>query len=364
MSNPVERTQDDQLSVGAQPVCVVVDANNWHSSALLRSPIAVALVYYLRQSGGYLGMPQVLEREWNKRAAERIDSELANYKQAAQTIETMCGFKANYVHLTAAELEEIRGRCIAELRDLFVPVPFTLEHAWRALDRVDAGLPPNRGKNQQFKDSAIWEAVLELARAYRVCLVSNDVGFYEGDYTGLANKLTAECSSLGVNVRVFRDISSCLKHLKQEKPVDFVELEWLADVIEGNVGDSLLSEASEQRGYFFSLDRIAASAMAHLTDKRDRLAIAFELTYRLINLSDSDAEVRLEPKLTLRGDCFYDTNTKEVSDIRVPELQVSFCTVEGNQVTQLSPFNPSGIATSSLRTVVSRTMRMPLKKSD
>jgi len=58
-----------------------------------------------------------------------------------------------------------------------VRVPFTLEHAKAALEMVDARMPPNGEKNQQFKDSAIWQAVLALSSDYRVHLVTNDRAF-------------------------------------------------------------------------------------------------------------------------------------------------------------------------------------------
>jgi hypothetical protein len=71
----------------------------------------------------------------------------------------------------------------------------SIEHARAALRRVNEETPPNGSKNQQFKDSAIWEAVLELAANHRVHFVTKDTGFYEGRdlKRGLAKQLSYEC---------------------------------------------------------------------------------------------------------------------------------------------------------------------------
>lgn len=55
---------------------------------------------------------------------------------------------------------------------------FTFDQAQGALRRVLDKVPPNAEKNQQYKDTLIWEAALELSRELEVVLVTSDHGFY------------------------------------------------------------------------------------------------------------------------------------------------------------------------------------------
>ncbi len=289
------------------------------------------LVYYLRQRKGFLGTPGLLEREWIKHATIVINDALAQYKKAGQTLETIFGLTFVYGLPTESEIDQTARSRFEELEPLLVRVPFTLEHATLALDRVNAGLPPSGEKNQQFKDSAIWEAVLELARTHSVYLITRDGGFYEKNGDALASVLSKECVSEAASVRLFRDISACLKQLKEEKDVNFVDLKHLADSIENIVGlfHCWLLVSEERGGFLFTDERVDAKATAYLTGEPDKLAISFKLTYRLEDRSENQSDVRLEPSLTLIGDCFFNVRTKEVRRTQgYSELQVTFGTLQ------------------------------------
>ena len=97
---------------------------------------------------------------------------------------------------------------------MLVRVPFTFEHAKAALNMVIAKSPPNMPRDQQFKDSAIWQAVLTLSRDYTVRLLSNDRGFLvdRSDPTkGLAANLLEDSRRAGATITVHCDLPSCLK---------------------------------------------------------------------------------------------------------------------------------------------------------
>src|SRR5687767_1960869 len=107
----------------------------------------------------------------------------------------LMGSADDYQVPSEAEFEESAKSRLQELNSLLRRVPFTLEHAKSALKRVNDETPPNGPKNQQFKDSAIWEAVIELSETYPVHFVTEDKGFFEGREIrrGLAQALKAEC---------------------------------------------------------------------------------------------------------------------------------------------------------------------------
>src|SRR5205814_1112798 len=87
---------------------------------------------------------------------------------------------------------------------------------------VNAKLPPNGPKNQQFKDSVIWQVVLALSADFTTHLVSMDWGFFrvrEDPSSGLAPNLKEDCRSVETVIKLHYDLASCLIVLTRETPV-------------------------------------------------------------------------------------------------------------------------------------------------
>ena len=104
-----------------------------------------------------------------------------------------------------------------ELESLFESVPLTLEHARSALRRVNDGSPPNGPKNQQFKDSLIWEAALNLAERFHVHLVTKDTGFFaDKNLSALAPELLRETAVLGRVISIYSKLQDCLEVLRSD----------------------------------------------------------------------------------------------------------------------------------------------------
>jgi hypothetical protein len=211
------RTQSEQssqrlrasakMSINKLPNCVVLDTNVWISQNLLRSPATSALLFSMIRAGSLLGLPEVIELEIKKqalRAARELRNDIA---QHTRQLGLLLGTPARHI-LDEEDLptdEQILGAIqtrISALETMIVRIPFTHEHAKRALKRVLDEIPPNNPKDQQFKDSAIWEAMLELAGERTVTFVSGDRAFFEGrDYKqGLATALEKECKERGAKV--------------------------------------------------------------------------------------------------------------------------------------------------------------------
>jgi len=317
--------QSDAELDESKPPCIVIDTNAWVSELFLRSPTGVALIYRLRQSRIALGLPEIIEREIARNAIKQMGEWKAAIEQHSRKLFAVTG-QLNIEHLPGnAQIEAASRNVTAELEGLFLRIPFTLDHARSALDRVESGLPPNH-RNQQFKDSAIWEAVLELARTHRVHFVTNDGAFYEktteGEETVAAN-LRGECERNDAAVTLYRALSSCLKSLQQGVIAKPFDSRAVASEIEKSLDRALLAEMATTSDCRFTGERISESVSAFLTGKMDELAVDFELTYRLEGAGEDEAAQALAPAMTVKGDCFYDVTTRKVSDVRASIYQLS-----------------------------------------
>jgi hypothetical protein len=151
------------MAENTKPItCVVVDTNVWRSHQMLRSPTGTALVFYLRSSGASIGLPEVIEREVEKQILARMAEAADEITDQFGVIQAVMGARSQFSLPSPDDVRRAIMSRLEELDRLFVRVRFTQEHATRALDRVNAESAPNSKGNQQFKDSAIWEAILEL----------------------------------------------------------------------------------------------------------------------------------------------------------------------------------------------------------
>ncbi|NER02260.1 MAG: DUF4935 domain-containing protein [Okeania sp. SIO3C4] len=165
-------------------------------------------------------LPEVIESEVLKhtikvgcKAVEQINS---NFKK----IEIITGKRSDYQLPDENEIQDAIKSRMKEIEPLIKRVPFTFEQAKSALQRVDEGTPPNGEKNQQFKDSAIWEAILSLLEEnYEVHFVTQDKGFFDKKNVNsnhLAENLYEECKIFSQEVFIYKDLTSCLYRLKSD----------------------------------------------------------------------------------------------------------------------------------------------------
>ena len=134
--------------------CVVLDTNVWISQNLLRSPSASALLFSLLQAKGMLGFPEVVELEVRKQALRVARENRERIVQQVRHLSDMLGTSPNQLideqdlptddQITATVQERI-----VSLEKLLVRVPFTHEHARRALERVRGS--PRRSSRTLFR---------------------------------------------------------------------------------------------------------------------------------------------------------------------------------------------------------------------
>lgn len=190
-----------------------------------------------------------------------------------------------------------------ELDPMIVRMPFTLEHAKSALQRVMAELPPNGPKNQQFKDSAIWQAVLDLAQKYTTYLVSADTGYFKDKEhrRGLHDSLQTECQRLGVDVHLHDKLDTLLDTLRPTTPK--LDYDAIAAAIRNTI-EVAEYNAAAGRGYELG-EAIKSNVKAYITEQVHELAVSFEITYRLFP-THPDVAMAQDATMLVTGTCSYD----------------------------------------------------------
>jgi hypothetical protein len=276
-----------------------------------------------------------------------------------RTIEILVGRRSSYTLPSEEDLKNVVEERIQELSELIINIPFKLEHAKRALDRVNLDAPPNNQKNQQFKDSAIWEAVLELAESYSVFFVTDDKGFFKdrNPSEGLAPSLIDECQRENFSISVYNSLKDCLKTLQEVPPP--IDLEKIAKSIELLIKDQVEKAADEKN---FSL----SSMMKHqitpfVTEKIDTLALNFAITFHLKEQAESTESERLEPTITATGECSYDINKNSPSDVRFDTIETRWLTPDGEVINPKIVFmSTSGTISIGRKRQVKYSLKEPL----
>ena len=305
--------------VAAGRLCVVLDTNVWRSELLLRSPLGVALIYALRASNGRLGLPEVVGEEMERVIVKAGSEAGADIEKGFATIQRIVGYRSRYSLPSQEVMRQSVSARLAELDPLIERVAFTLEQAKRALRRVYEETPPNGAKNQQFKDSVIWEAVLELAREYRVHFITGDNDFFEGrkPANGLARVLRSEVEGSGRTVEVYHDLSMCLAVLRRETPA--VDEPHLAAAIEEAIREDISGAAADRS--FQLLELVKSKLEVFLTEQASVLSVAFELTYRMEDAEGREGLGRTEAMAYGRGDCSYSSESRAVSEFSLDEVE-------------------------------------------
>jgi hypothetical protein len=203
-----------------KPICAVVDTSVWRAEPLLKTPLGVTLVYTLSRRGGVVGLPEVVELELKGQIVEAGREAAGKASGPLHMLHTLTDDPSLATGLPSADkLRQKVEERIAQLDPVLAREPFTVEHAKAALAMVNAKEPPS-DRNQQFKDCAIWQAVLALSLRYSTVLLTNDKAFFRNrdPEKGLAENLVKDCTKAGTNVKGFYGIGPYLKALESDEP--------------------------------------------------------------------------------------------------------------------------------------------------
>jgi hypothetical protein len=265
-----------------------------------------------------LGLPQIVEAEIIKHTVKDGIRAAARIRENLEKVKMLVGWVDDFAVPTDEMFKASAEERLRELEDLLKRVPFDFEQLEAALQRVMNETPPNGPNNQQYKDSVIWESVLELSRDYTVHFVTEDKDFFEegNPNKGLASNLEEDCIVNGREVFVHYRLESYLKSLREAVPP--LDRQRLRDQIERALIRDLRQFATDKD---FELNTLVdAPISAFLTENMYVLALSFELVHRASVVLKSGEEIAA--KLITRGECSYNLRDKAVSDVRKDSIQL------------------------------------------
>jgi len=307
------------MSAEQKPICVVIDANIWlqDSNFLLRTALGSALIYILKIINGKIGLPSVLEEEITRNTIAKGVKAAEEIKKNFKSISVIMRSHSPYKVPDEAEIKSAVQARITELDSLFHRVDFTWEHAQSALKRINEKSPPNNN-NQQFKDSVIWEAILELLSSYVVHFVTKDDAFYKDrkpKINSLAKNLLSDCNKRGGIVYIYPDMASCLKVIQEDVPP--LDLNSLIVEIDSYINSKLLKrDLAMDVGFEVGCLAVELSSVSpFFTENQEELALTFELCYQCYDVENTGIDERTNAVLKVKGDCLYKIDNQVISDI-------------------------------------------------
>ena len=307
------------MSAEQKPICVVIDANIWlqDSNFLLRTALGSALIYILKIINGKIGLPSVLEEEITRNTIAKGVKAAEEIKKNFKSISVIMRSHSPYKVPDEAEIKSAVQARITELDSLFHRVDFTWEHAQSALKRINEKSPPNNN-NQQFKDSVIWETILELLSSYVVHFVTKDDAFYKDrkpKINSLAKNLLSDCNKRGGIVYIYPDMASCLKVLQEDVPP--LDLNSLIVKIDSYINSKLLKrDLAMDVGFEVGCLAVELSSVSpFFTENQEELALTFELCYQCYDVENTGIDERTNAVLKVKGDCLYKIDNQVISDI-------------------------------------------------
>ena len=267
-------------------------------------------------------MPQVVEREIFKHGPAMGREARESVEKHLRVIRALVGETPGISLPTDEEFATAVESRLRALEHLIVRAPFETDIALRALDRVDLKQPPAQ-TSQQFKDSAIWEHCLILAKDYSVHLVTADKAFYhQGAYSrGLEARLLEELARLGLSVHIYSALDQLLAELAENITSSF-DVNAAADAVQASILDKLRS--SVESSNWTLGERSDARIEAFVTEKYGVLSVNFEFKFELT------AEV--EPhqgRAAVTGQCLYRPSSHQVDEVRLGELRMAAQSPEG-----------------------------------
>lgn len=193
------------------PKMICLDTNVWLKERMLSSQAGKALIDYIRSCNAKIFRPAIVIAELNRNLSKRIaeiDTEIRSLEHERKQL--LGNAWDSYTALTGSP-DDIVRMAQYEFKEFLIDASDSDQAKLSAADRVIKGKLPNLPKNQQFKDSLLWEELLLLKERSAV-LITSDKNFYElqDHKRGMAGALRDELIDQ-VTIDLFPDISSFLE---------------------------------------------------------------------------------------------------------------------------------------------------------
>lgn len=306
------------MGSGNIPYYVVLDANVWVAERLLQSSMGGAILFALTSSGASLGLPKIVEMEVNSVLTADAERAVEGLRKSARFLRQLSGQKTLHQAPTREAIQEGLRERWTQLSGLLERTPFTFDQAKSALKRVIEKRPPSGENNEQFRDTCLWEAAIDLSTRCTVHLVTNDSAFYEGrDRTrGLAKSLCEELAGFGRNIVIYASVREFLSRI--DKAVASLDESTIAKAIVEAITPDARQMAADKASLYELASVTNTRIRGYATPKPSLVAISFEVTFSLSRIDAKDsAESESGSNLRLEGVCSYDHKRKDVSDIEI-----------------------------------------------
>jgi predicted nucleic acid-binding protein len=314
-------TKSESVSASSRTLCVLLDTNIWRSERLLNSPKAQSLIYTIHRRQGILALPEIVEMELP--AAIQKAGREANQRavQASREVSDILGKQDAISDCGDGEfLQAVEAR-IDALAAILKRVPLTIEITRSALEMVYEKLPPNDKKEEQFRDSAIWQTAIQLADKYKVCFVTTDGAFFEQGNEGFeaAQNILADCKRTAGALSLYRGVAPCLAALDEEMPkID-------ASLIEQSIvrqTEALIDIELEKEGLTHLSPR-TVEIRVYALPADDRLAVDFTLREVCQPVSADDPRAGATCEMVALGGCYFSPSQAKVSSVHVEKIRMS-----------------------------------------
>ena len=318
---------------------VLLDANIWIAEHLLRSALGAALIFALKRSNGKILLPRVTEQEAVKGIVKVGEAAISQVRKSFLTIQSIVGRIPEYEPPSHEEIEGHAMSRLAELSAFITTIESSLAVYDAALARVLQGRPPNK-RNEQFRDSMVWETLLQQDPGTPIYFVTRDTDFFEGPGldSALAHELTQEIIERQLEVRVHRTVEHLLSSLNGSVlKADTAEIRAALVVA---LEKELLSVSQTCR---YDLQAFRDGTVeVFLTEDHNVLAVSFEFTYDIANLIGPDDTLEQAATLTVKGNASYSIDAKAISQVRLGSATAY--TLNGTMI----PRNSIGFAYSNI----------------
>lgn len=323
-----------------KPICVLLDANVWRKNLLLRTAMGSALLYTVNSAGHKLGLPEVTEEEIIKHTLTAAKEAKEKIQRSFRDIQAILGRHSSYTLPNDQDIRNAVDIRFKELGELIVKLPFSLKHAKAALNRVNENIPPSLTK-QQFKDAAIWEAVLELAKEYDVHMVSSDGDFFMDKNRDLLHPvLQREAEETSGTIKIFGGLERCLKELQKERPD--VDLQDIARKIYMNVGDEIARAVAINN--LRAIEITSYDIKPFITEDHDRLAIDYAITLDAVNIDINQVNEGEPASVHFEGNCVYNIKIHSIEHNQCHSIERNWVSTDGEPKTARDVYIQGGTA--------------------
>jgi len=308
------------MTTSNKPLCIIIDTNVWLNSSLLRVPIGSSLIYFALQNKAHIGLPEIIEMEIRKHATRLGKDAIEKIKENFDKLERLMGWRDDYRLPNLEELSKNTEARLDELGNLLLRIPITFEHMKAALDMVLEELPPNGNKKQQYKDSLIWQAILQLAQTHEMVFITEDKAFFEDrePKKGLALNLKADILTANGQVSMFYELNSYLKAVMDTMPP--INESQVTELIDSGIRHEL-EETAQTQGFDLR-DRYKANISAYLTEKSGVLSISYTITYNAEGKTENEDGIMIPALLIVEGSCYYNIRFDAITDVSHALLKI------------------------------------------